>query len=878
MIFLLLILFGLSAISMIQADETALADPVETGNLYAVNIDDGAQVAHCRTIPFLACDPDKRQSTRRIIDRATETIPVHAQADTLYLLGLINHGWDWGLCHWGEHSELHKFEDRDDQIYLGKKIGEIDIRYEDGRVDRLPLVFGATAWYFTYWHGPTYGVPTDCKEPFASRPELRAVLDQSLRLREEPKEGCFYTHYYLAVKPRSKPIASITVRNNTAVRGRPLVSAVTLATSKPVPELHPFGPRMCSKADLEPAFDIRRMPDFVKDSQKVANALYMSEDDLPKRVELLNFPEALDATQIRFIGGVKGDMLTNVWTQNLTLINEKCSPETGMFWESVPKIGPWYSGYTGFGTWGPAGAHYGDGQAFARTADHYVTLAMRNLGNLQRMSSFCDFVDYWLYVYRHDHDPANGPPNDELDLKKYPDNAYPSWSYIIQRPLWMPEGPVDPVPGKQETCGHGSVMVARWFAWRHLGAPTGDWLTAPRNNVFGKSRWDSTFDAAEFICWYMDYTGMDVMFDEGEATGWGQSALVPQRFANASTPEEIRRGYANSYMYPVVSTWICNVALRCSAQMAEAKNKPELAERWNAYAVRLKDGMGRLLKCGDYKSFAWRVNPYSTWSTPQDTLAQAWFSIYLDGYDPQRWDQDLTSITRNTLKRQLNQPYGHAPVLGFGYGLGWLAKSALLLDAMDDASELLWNIAKYSYDKNMDYVDPKRGIDWRRWLYIIPEGTHTLPTGQWYRLGDLSNGANQGPPLHALEVCAGVDDTSPEALKILPRVPDPLTGIEIKNHYTLVKHAQGLERVRLNYRYDRDGVFKLTANQSLPTLAVRLGPFTKDEAQAAHDRLEAPQCSTLRLETSGSYHEGPAWWLWVEGLTNVTNLKLDFRP
>ena len=39
----------------------------------------------------------------------------------------------------------------------------------------------------------------------------------------------------------------------------------------------------------------------------------------------------------------------------------------------------------------------------------------------------------------------------------------------------------------------------------------------------------------------------------------------------------------------------------------------------------------------------------------------------------------------------------------------------------------------------------------------IPEGSNILPDGSWHRIGDLSNGANQGITLHALELCAGID-------------------------------------------------------------------------------------------------------------------------
>ncbi len=240
---------------------------------------------------------------------------------------------------------------------------------------------------------------------------------------------------------------------------------------------------------------------------------------------------------------------------------------------------------------------------------------------------------------------------------------------------------------------------------------------------------------------------------------------------------------------------------------------------------------------------------------------QAWFSIYYDGLDPLRFDPQMTGITRNTLRKQLSYPYGHAPVLGMGYGMGWLTKAALILDEMDDAGPLLVNIAKYSYDKNMDYVDESRGIDWRKYLWIVPEGTNMLPDGRWYRVGDLGNGANHGPAMHAVELCAGIDDTKPADLKIIPRVPDPMGGIEIENFLTLVPDGKGLKRARVSYKYDKTASsFTLKSDIVLPLLAVRLGPFaTQKAADQLASKGRLPEGSTQRVVASGKYQGNTAW-------------------
>jgi hypothetical protein len=236
----------------------------------------------------------------------------------------------------------------------------------------------------------------------------------------------------------------------------------------------------------------------------------------------------------------------------------------------------------------------------------------------------------------------------------------------------------------------------------------------------------------------------------------------------------------------------------------------------------------------------------------------------------------MTKITRNTFYEHLKKPYGYAPVLAMGYGQGWLTKAALLLDEMDDAGPLLINIARYSYDKNMNYVNANLGIDWRKWMWIIPEGTNILPNGKWYRINDLSNGANQGPAMHALEVCAGVDDTNPHNLKIMPRVPDPLTGIETNNFFTLIPTGEGLKKIRIHYRYKKGEFFILSSNEILPALSVRLGPYSGEKAaEKALSQFHFPEQSSRRLETSGHYNHQDAWWIWVEGMKNIRNIEIS---
>jgi len=499
-----------------------------------------------------------------------------------------------------------------------------------------------------------------------------------------------------------------------------------------------------------------------------------------------------------------------------------------------------------------------------------------------------------LYYYRNDHDPKNGPPNPNLDIKKYPKEAPPHWSFFMSNPGgYMPAGEINELHGDEEMDGHGATVVGRWLAWRHLGAPTGGWFTTPRADVYGKSPWQASIDSTEFICWLMDYTKRDVIYSEGETTGWcGHGHHKLPGMANETNYAKILRNYAKlEEMFQVYPAYVCMTALKCSAEMADAMGDKEKAKKWRKYAAKIRKAMPKELTVDYNGKPAWKFCADSVYPVPNDSLVQAWFSIYFDGLDNKKFDSELTEITENTFDRQLNQPWGHAQVFGMGYGQGWLLKSALILDKMDDAGILLTNLAKYSYDKNMDYVDKSRGIDWRHYQWIIPEGTTIRADGSWYRISDLGNGANQGIALHALELCAGIDDTKPEDLKIMPRVPAPMTGLEIEDFPVLIPETEdrgrktedglritdhgSLSRAKINYSYKKNPIsFKLESDKILPTLSVRLGPFTKSKAEKIIKKLIIPKEAKKRIDKSGHYKNKDAYWIWVERMKNIKSIKL----
>lgn len=834
-------LTGFAWLAFADYEQQEVEDLTTVDDLYGVNIHASATQEVCRTVPFLTAPTFAPASS----------VGIGASADVVYCLGMINNGWDHGVAHWGAHPEMNP--SRPDQISIGEVIGTMTIHYQGGASDAIALTMGVTAWHVESWSN----TPTETKEPFVSRPDLAAVLANNLFLYEDELQDSLDTrnrHFYLAITPRSgQVIDSITVSDNAAKSGVPGLWGVTLRNPSTTAGFHDYGTRSVSLNDLTPRLDLNQAGalDFLANVEAMKDALYTSDDDIPTSFPAMAFTEGLDAARIRFFddgsGLPIGDMLSNIWVANINEIDHKFDVDTGFFHESGPEA-PWYGHYTGVGCWADGWGLY-NGGAFARSSDHFASVALKRINNPTRLTSYVDYCDSYLYFYRDNNDPAEGPPN--AALTSYPSDAPPHWSFVLNAPY--PTGPdTNSLQGNEETDGHGATCVGRWVAWRRLGAPTDGWLTDARPEVYGHSRWDSTRDAADFICWFMDYMGQDAIYCEGETTGWAG-------------------GYEP---YP---TWVCAVALRCSAQIADALGESADATRWRTYADRLEGSMLASLTTGAPGSEVWKQSYNSVYPSFQDRLVHAWFSIYYDGYDSKRWEPAMTAVTVRTLATQLDLPTGHAPVLAMGYGQGWLTKSALLLDEMDDAGPLLSYLAKCTYDKNQNYVDEANGIDWRPWMFVIPEGSNLMPDGRWHRINDLSNGANQGPALHALEVCAGVDDTNPNELKIMPRVPAPLNGIEVENYFTLIASGGGLDTARIYYHYKYDAVFTLTSDKPLPTLSLRVGPYAQERAEFLVERLDFPVGSTQRIERSGHADGQDAWWIWIEGMTEVDEVFIKLK-
>ncbi|MCC5875458.1 MAG: DUF642 domain-containing protein [Candidatus Sumerlaeia bacterium] len=850
-----------------------------------VNMGPGSTLVETRSVPFVT-----RNQPR---SGPADPIRIESSAEVMLLLGMVNFAWDVGLAHWGEQPEL--WEDRIDQVHIGVNIGEVEVHYADGDIDTIPMTIGSTAWFVTQWaNGPSHmGIDT-VREPFASRPELMEIYQEAIQLHEHHEPASTETahhHFYLAVSPKPKVVDRLIIQSNDGKRGQALISGVTLVGGDETsPHLERIGDRRINPDDILPAFSLSAMPDLAPAREALARNLYTSMDDLPREVDPLSFPEDIQAATLRFHGDQDpgtpdiAGMLNNIWVANIINIHEKFDPVSGAYIESGENM-PWYGGYNGIGTWEELGIY---GTSYTRTSDHYASLALRVLRDQQRITSYVDHVDKWLHFYRPNHDPEQGPPNDQLDVARYPADAPPHWGFVLEVPLVKPWA-MNEIPGTEEMDGHASVMIGRWWAWRLMGSPTDDWLMEPRAHRFGNSRYDDTVNAANFICWLMEHTGRDVIFSEGESTAWGggpegtPGTNVFPGWPRESDPDILRQHYSNAdVFYQTYPTFASYIALRLSSEKAEAVGDTEHFEKWNSHADRIYHAMLAELAIGNPGEEVWKVAFHSVFPSFNEALVQTFLSTYREGYHAADWDPALRAITRRTLDERLQRPNSGRAVIGMGYGQGWMLHAALAFDEMDAVDQLITDLAIYTYDKNMDYQDPTRDIDWRDLQWIIPEGTNILPDGSWYRISDLGNGANQGPSMQAILYSAGVDDSQPDRIRLIPRIAGSMNRMELHDLQTVVASEDGGTAVALvTYDYRPGKYFLMSSSLPLPGLSVRLGPFANEAEATGAIRNGLPIGATTRVEASGTWQGGTAWWVWAEKMDGASSLILelpDFHP
>lgn len=706
-------------------------------------------------------------------------------------------------------------------LFAGDKVGDLRIQYRSGASDDIPLLFGYTLW----WHDGQNAPP----EPFRSDSDKQATLDRALFVANGIRNGS--APYYLRIGLRDEAVLGIELSDDAGHAGHPVIDGITFANVLNAP---PPDPARFLAADGGP------MPEdlsaWLASHTVAANhpvphsrqgalrdlsrVIYTFPDDIDARAigrtEPIDPSHSFAGPAVRFVGPPEAAILTNVFLENSIGLLNRVDDDTGMVHESLPHSEN-YREWVGYLP--DAQPYYND--SFTRT--HMIAL-LSNMGFLARANKAIDYFDRWMMYF------PKAYPAIQMGGKPVPGHA----TVLANKPhAYFDDFSKHGWPtkfktrdyGNPETDGHGLLMLSRWRAWAKAGR-TKEWI---------ESRWEAIHEAAEWIPWCLDNPQLSL----------SEHGLL---YSESEAGMEMESLYCN---VP------CYFGLLAYAEMAEVAGRTDFAGRWRAQAQRLLDAIdtyfpATLAPWGDVWDREKVTGNEKGWG-PSAAMVPILEAMELYGYDPVSrlppgW-ADRTRRTYDMLSAQRNPRYCEPATLG--YGQGFMTQSALLLDQMQDATQMTAWMARLCFAPRQPHP------------YRVPECVMMKSDGSmWARRGDLGNGFQMGEVLMACHILLGIDDFDAGKLKLMPRLPIGWTGVNVHKWPVQVLSSGKSEMVMLAMELTRDKDchrcdWRLSVDKPVDKVSVRLGPFSMSATQLKVRINRRDAAATL-------FVSGDSRWAWVQ--------------
>jgi hypothetical protein len=306
--------------------------------------------------------------------------------------------------------------------------------------------------------------------------------------------------------------------------------------------------------------------------------------------------------------------------------------------------------------------------------------------------------------------------------------------------------------------------------------------------------------------------------------------------------------------YNVVQNNLCALALLSAAGMEDEAGGHAAAKQWRADARKLFRDIGKYLVNGR-GSWIWGIDPKTLKPNRTDTDSAAnsgggglngvvCMSADVLGFNPADWPwqgarvngwKTFDELYGFPLRKEQFEKYGIWPQMNFthkglltspSYGQGYALQDMLLFDKLDMADhgldflaqttykspDMIFSLNQYHYERQSQYYF------YERMYSPDARGKIELTAG----CGPL-NLVNVSEPLKVARLIAGVDDTSLNQVRIIPRLPRSWSGYRMENWPIRTSHGV----VRADISFVRgDGVidFNLQVKEggAIPKLAVRL--------------------------------------------------------
>ena len=679
---------------------------------------------------------------------------------------------------------------RDESVrfFIGDELGRIRLNYADGTTQVFPLRFGEGVW----WGRAFY----DFQQPFPTDARLRQAFAGALRLY--PPAPLEDGNYVAVIVPKAVPLRSITVENSPAKKGTLIIRGITVETSEVsgIAEATPLSPGVFLP-DFKKFASTKALRSLGEDEKQTSRrlnqlrrALYIHDDEFKGHVNQ-TAPPGYAGPEVSFGGTIFAEILGNVFRYNVQDIAAKIDRD-GMYHTSTKDAASW-GGYKGFGTFRKdVGGYYGVSYTrdMGRSLQELTLLGRTNLAERN--------ADYDLRMaHLYATDPA---------LKYKGVSLPPHWGDLVNRPR-------NP---SFENDGQGLTILFLYKLWQRL----------PDRETWLRTRWPDVKAAGDWILW---------QFAHPEISGARDGLL-------RTTGES-----ANGDGYSVFPDTVCMYALDALAQMGDSIGETGSADRWRERAGQMRKAITDHYIISDPKyGRVWTLKD-SNWIDHGSVLGPLVFQADYLGFAPEDSIPEWRAVNEATYQRLIDtyKPFGFYGQ-AMGYAQGFVTQSALLLDRMRDATQMLDWAAKEIYD-------PRDGC------FIVPEGVQIDPTGRyWYKIGDFGNGVQEGEIVKMLRIVIGVDDTQPDRLQFYPRMPYDWKVMTVGKYPLVFSSAGKLQAAFLNYRLKRSGDemdLTISSDKDIGPVAVRLGPFA-EQPQAGKVRVNGKVPAGAMFQ-----HSGDSWWV-----------------
>ncbi len=610
--------------------------------------DEGNEIVRHHDIPFSVRKMEGRvcpiKNSKNGINGA-HSVQMGENCDALFFLGMTTEGPECSEW-WGQSERFYYHGAR---LFIGDRLGRINIIYDDATMETIPVIFGVNIWPYELVETlkenenglNTYGGPYS--EPFLSDRNARKLRNNSLVLMENDSEKCM--KYILGIKTKNCIVKEITFNKEMYKEAGMLISAVT--GLKRGAEANPLW------KIIEPDYFMKKV--YFPAMDKLARRLYQFRDEIPTK-DTVVVPQNYKGPGVRFSGNSAADIFTNVYYHNLhDICTQKIDP-TGKPHTSSPNA-PNFSLYVGLGTFSNNKGVFYD-HMWSRDIGRILIEAVK-AGENERTVKSPDILNYYLY-----------------DKSQRFDN--PNWKRIANCSELNNEDLMKAVSGK-ENDGHAAIMMFIYNAYNH-GIIDAKWLKKNKKAIF---------DAIDWFIWQIENPDKSnfnkVLYSESEASTqiYGGYDLFSNTFA-----------YFALKAYEILAEVICDLEMKKKCINYSALLKEGIMERFTSIHPRY----GRIFIDTIDDCWTWEYKRFAPLFLLPDFVT----------YDAEKFDQDLYGIFRNTYLAQKEDYFSCTSGRQMGYGQGYLTQTCILMDEYQDFTECIEQVAFFCYHHtDHNYIVPE---------------------------------------------------------------------------------------------------------------------------------------------------------------------------